>query len=76
MTAVVVSPLPVRVPAAPVHATCPNCGSEVDDVAADRCPDCSVPLKVICANCGEKTPADVEECLACDAPLTHAADAG
>ncbi|HVM69832.1 MAG TPA: zinc ribbon domain-containing protein [Gaiellaceae bacterium] len=55
-----------------MEATCPNCGAEVDELADDRCPDCSVPLKVTCANCGEKTPADGEECVACAAPLTHA----
>lgn len=56
-------------------ATCPNCGLEVDEAVMDRCPGCSVPLKVVCANCGEKVPADADECPACDEPLTHAVDA-
>lgn len=56
-------------------ATCPNCGVEVDEAALDRCPSCSLPLKVMCANCGEKVPADADACPACDAPLTHAVDA-
>jgi RNA polymerase subunit RPABC4/transcription elongation factor Spt4 len=55
-------------------ARCPNCGVEVDEAAEDRCPSCSVPLKVVCSNCGEKVPADAEECPACDASLTHAVD--
>lgn len=54
--------------------TCPNCGERVDEAAEDRCPSCSIPLKVTCANCGEHAPADAEECPACDAPLTHAVD--
>ena len=58
-----------------MEATCSNCGAEVDEAADDRCPDCSVPLKVACPNCGEKAPADAEECPACDAPLSHAAEA-
>jgi predicted amidophosphoribosyltransferase len=56
-------------------ASCPNCGLEVDEDAEDRCPGCSLPLKVLCSNCGEKVPADADECPACDAPLTHAVDA-
>ena len=58
-----------------MHVTCPNCGADVGETAEDRCPSCSLPLKVMCANCGEKAPADAEECPACDAPLTHAVDA-
>jgi len=58
-----------------VLATCPNCGVDLAGVDADRCPSCSVPLKVVCANCGEHVSADEEECPACDAPLSHAADA-
>jgi predicted amidophosphoribosyltransferase len=46
----------------------------VDEAAEDRCPSCSLPLKVVCSNCGEKVPADAEECPACDASLTHAVD--
>lgn len=57
-----------------MRTTCPNCGVEVDGSAVDLCPSCSLPLKVMCANCGEKAPADAEECPACDAPLTHAVD--
>jgi predicted amidophosphoribosyltransferase len=55
-------------------ARCPNCGVEVDEAAEDRCPSCSLPLKVVCSNCGEKVPADAEECPACEASLTHAVD--
>jgi predicted amidophosphoribosyltransferase len=54
--------------------TCPNCGDEVDEAAEDLCPSCSLPLKVMCANCGEKVPADAENCPACDASLAHAVD--
>jgi hypothetical protein len=57
-----------------VDASCPNCGAELDDPALDRCPDCSVPVKVTCANCGEKAPADAETCPGCDALLAHAAE--
>ena len=64
------------VPAASVETTCPNCGAEVEDETLDRCPDCSVPLKVTCANCGEKAPAGGEECPECGALLAHAAEAG
>jgi predicted amidophosphoribosyltransferase len=56
-------------------ATCPNCGVEVDVAAVDLCPSCSLPLKVMCSNCGEKVPADAEQCPACDESLTHAVDA-
>ena len=56
-------------------ATCPNCGAEVDATAEDRCPSCSIPVKVACANCGEHVPADADECSSCGAPLTHAVDA-
>lgn len=56
-------------------ASCPNCGLEVDESAVDRCPGCSLPLKVTCASCGERVPADADECPACDEPLTHAVDA-
>jgi rRNA maturation endonuclease Nob1 len=55
-------------------ARCPNCGVEVDEAAEDRCPSCSLPLKVVCANCGEKVPADAEECSACGNSLTHAVE--
>jgi len=54
---------------------CPNCGVEVDEAAEDRCPSCSLPLKVACSNCGEKAPADADACPACDTLLTHAVDA-
>ncbi len=53
---------------------CPNCGAPVADVDEDRCPSCSLPLKVVCPNCGAHVAADEEECPACDAPLSHAAD--
>jgi rubrerythrin len=58
-----------------MRTTCPNCGVEVDEAAAERCPSCSLPLQVVCANCGEHAAADAEECPSCDAPLTHAVDA-
>jgi predicted amidophosphoribosyltransferase len=58
-----------------MRTTCPNCGADVDEAAEDICPSCSLPLKVMCANCGEKVPAAADECPACDAPLTHAVDA-
>jgi hypothetical protein len=56
-------------------ATCANCGAAVDAAEEDRCPACSVPLKVVCANCGERVPADASNCPACDALLTHAVGA-
>ncbi|HZG36713.1 MAG TPA: zinc ribbon domain-containing protein [Gaiellaceae bacterium] len=59
-----------------METTCPNCGAEVDDSTLDRCPDCSVPIKVTCPNCGEKAAADEDDCPACGAPLAHAAEAG
>jgi predicted amidophosphoribosyltransferase len=55
-------------------ARCANCGFEVDEEAEDRCPSCSLPLKVTCSNCGGKVPADAEECGTCGAWLTHAVD--
>jgi len=57
-----------------VLAPCPNCGVEVDEAAEDVCPSCTLPLKVMCPNCGEKAPADAEECPACGASLAHAVD--
>jgi len=54
--------------------TCPTCGEDLEGSDADLCPSCSLPIKVMCPNCGEKAPAGDEECPACDAPLTHAVD--
>ncbi len=58
-------------------ATCPNCSADLAAAAVDgdRCPSCSLPLKVACPNCGEHAWADEEECPACDAPLTFAVEA-
>ena len=53
-------------------ATCPNCGARVDEAADDRCPSCTAPLKVVCANCGEHVPEDEDMCPRCGESLAHA----
>ena len=53
--------------------TCPNCGAHVDEVE-DRCPSCSVPLKVTCSNCGASVSAEEEACPSCGTLLTHATE--
>jgi hypothetical protein len=56
-------------------ATCPNGGSDLAGFDGERCPSCSLPLKVACPSCGEHAWADEEECPACDTPLSFAVDA-
>ncbi len=55
-------------------ATCPNCKADVAGVDEDRCPSCSLPLKVACPNCGTHVSADEDDCPACEAPLSHAVE--
>jgi rRNA maturation endonuclease Nob1 len=62
-----------EVPEGLAKATCPNCGATVDEVAEDTCPECGIPLKVACANCGERVPADADECPACGTSTAHGA---
>lgn len=59
-----------------VIARCPSCGALVDQTADDRCPECSLPIKVSCPDCGAKVPADEDECPQCGTSLAHAADLG
>jgi uncharacterized paraquat-inducible protein A len=51
---------------------CPNCGATVDARANERCPECDIPLHVVCPNCGETTPEGEDECVRCGSSLTHA----
>jgi rRNA maturation endonuclease Nob1 len=62
-------------PVEPHVAQCANCGALVDEAAEDRCPSCSVPLKVVCPNCGRRAPEDDDVCPACGASLAHAESA-
>jgi uncharacterized membrane protein YvbJ len=55
--------------------TCPNCGARAP-VAADRCPECSVPLKLSCPECGSEARADADECPACGTSLANATSDG
>jgi predicted amidophosphoribosyltransferase len=51
---------------------CPNCGARVDEAADERCPACSAPLQVTCANCGATAPEREDVCPRCGTSLAHA----
>ena len=38
----------------------------------ERCPECNVPLKVVCPNCGEYAPEADQTCPSCGGSLAHA----